>query len=101
MRISERRLRGKTKAPKYKVERTTQLLFVSGAMYGRSSVRLRGSGSDARRLGVLFCDLLSTLPEGRPFPWTASTSILVISWDSVRCSIAARLFSDSFNSLGT
>ena len=70
-------------------------------MNGRSSDLLLGSGSVARRRGVLFCDLLSTLPEGRPLPCTASTSILVISCERVRCSIAARRLSDSFSSLGT
>lgn len=71
-------------------------------MYGRSSARLLSGGSVARRRGT---DVLpvrrSTLPVGRPLPWTASIRIRVISCERVRCSRAARRRSDSLSSLGT
>ena len=70
-------------------------------MNGRSSARRRIGGSVARRRGVTLVFRLSTLPAGKPFPWTASTSIRVISCDSVLCSAAARRRNDSFNSFGT
>ncbi len=70
-------------------------------MYGRSSARRRIGGSEARRRGTIACPRRSTLPAGRPLPWTASTKIRVISCERVRCSSAARRRSDSFNSLGT
>lgn len=70
-------------------------------MYGRSSDRRRVGGSVERRRGTVGFPRRSTLPGGRPLPWTASIKIRVISCESVLCSPAARRRSDSFNSFGT
>src|SRR6185295_17467389 len=76
-------------------------LFPPVLPYGSSPARRRGMGSVARRLGWESLVRRSMLPAGKPRPWTASSRILVISWDRVRCSAAARRRRDSFKWLGT
>jgi hypothetical protein len=70
-------------------------------LYETSTLLRRGAGSLDRRRGVDSRLRRSTLPAGRPLPWTASSRMRVISCERVLCSAAARLRKDSFRWLGT